>query len=197
MIWDMQIDRGNTTLSVWTRSRGAYVWPLPSASLLDLTDVVSRQTHGSAGDFDIDLLPPAAGIECRNPASGTYNIVFTFSNAISSCGVSTAGTVSAGPNTNQCTVQVSGPQNGRYTTVQLNAVTDTSANVSNFSATMGLLIGDTNADKFVNSADISQTKSQSGQPVTSSNFREDVNVDGFLNSADISLVKSKSGTALP
>jgi hypothetical protein len=30
MIWDMQIDRGATTLSVWTRGRGAYVWPLPT-----------------------------------------------------------------------------------------------------------------------------------------------------------------------
>jgi len=30
MIWDMQIDRGSTTLSVWTRGRGAYVWPLPT-----------------------------------------------------------------------------------------------------------------------------------------------------------------------
>jgi hypothetical protein len=30
MIWDMQYDRGFSTLSVWTRSRGAYVWPLPS-----------------------------------------------------------------------------------------------------------------------------------------------------------------------
>jgi len=29
MVWDMQIDRGATTLSVWTRSRGAYVYPLP------------------------------------------------------------------------------------------------------------------------------------------------------------------------
>jgi len=29
MIWDMSIDRGSTTLSLWTRSRGAYVWPLP------------------------------------------------------------------------------------------------------------------------------------------------------------------------
>ncbi|OLE51478.1 MAG: hypothetical protein AUG51_23585 [Acidobacteria bacterium 13_1_20CM_3_53_8] len=29
MIWDMQIDRGATTLSLWTRSRGAYAWPLP------------------------------------------------------------------------------------------------------------------------------------------------------------------------
>ena len=32
MVWDMQIDRGSTTLSVWTRSRGAYVYPLSGAS---------------------------------------------------------------------------------------------------------------------------------------------------------------------
>lgn len=30
MIWDMTIDRGFTTLAVWTRARGAWVWPLPS-----------------------------------------------------------------------------------------------------------------------------------------------------------------------
>ena len=29
MVWDMQVDRGSTTLSVWTRSRGAYAYPLP------------------------------------------------------------------------------------------------------------------------------------------------------------------------
>ena len=34
MIWDMTIDRGATTLAVFTRSRGAYVWPLP----LELND---------------------------------------------------------------------------------------------------------------------------------------------------------------
>jgi len=59
------------------------------------------------------------------------------------------------------------------------------------------LIGDTNADAFVDSADIAQTKSQSGKGVTASNFREDVNADGFIDSADIGFVKSKSGTALP
>src|SRR5437667_659692 len=31
MVWDMQIDRGSTTLSVWTRSRGAFVYPLPGS----------------------------------------------------------------------------------------------------------------------------------------------------------------------
>ena len=63
--------------------------------------------------------------------------------------------------------------------------------------TMGVLIGDTNNDGVVNSADIAQTKAQSGQAVTGSNFREDLNADGNLNSGDIGLVKSKSGTALP
>ena len=52
-------------------------------------------------------------------------------------------------------------------------------------------------DGSVNSADISQAKSQSGRLVTSANFREDVTTEGSINSADISLVKSKSGTALP
>jgi hypothetical protein len=32
MVWDMQIDRGSTTLSVWTRSRGAYAYPLPGSA---------------------------------------------------------------------------------------------------------------------------------------------------------------------
>jgi hypothetical protein len=60
-----------------------------------------------------------------------------------------------------------------------------------------LLIGDTNHDRFTDAVDVSQTKSQAGNPVGSSNFREDVNVDGFIDAIDTSLVKSKSGTALP
>lgn len=31
MVWDMAIDRGFTTLAVFTRSRGAFVWPLPTS----------------------------------------------------------------------------------------------------------------------------------------------------------------------
>ncbi|HMA36326.1 MAG TPA: S-layer homology domain-containing protein [Chloroflexia bacterium] len=33
VIWDLTIDRGTTTLAAWTRSRGAYVWPLPAGPL--------------------------------------------------------------------------------------------------------------------------------------------------------------------
>jgi hypothetical protein len=32
MVWDLQVDRGTSTLAVYTRSRGAYAWPLPSGS---------------------------------------------------------------------------------------------------------------------------------------------------------------------
>jgi hypothetical protein len=30
MVWDMSVDRGSTTLALWTRSRGAFAWPLPT-----------------------------------------------------------------------------------------------------------------------------------------------------------------------
>jgi hypothetical protein len=33
MIWSLQVDRGNSTLSVWTRSRGAYAWLLPTGPI--------------------------------------------------------------------------------------------------------------------------------------------------------------------
>jgi len=38
---------------------------------------------------------------------------------------------------------------------------------------------------------------QSGQPVTSANFRTDVTANGAINSSDIGLMKSLSGTSLP
>jgi hypothetical protein len=45
---------------------------------------------------------------------------------------------------------------------------------------MGVLIGDTTGNGAVNSSDIAQTQSQSGQAVTSSNFREDVTANGAI-----------------
>jgi hypothetical protein len=94
------------------------------------------------------------------------------------------------------TVNLTKVTNAQTVTITLTNVSD-NTNTGNVSLPMAVLAGDTNADTFVNSADITQTKSQSGSAVTSSNFREDLNTDGFINSADITLVKSKSGTALP
>jgi dockerin type I repeat protein len=62
---------------------------------------------------------------------------------------------------------------------------------------MGVLVGDTTGNGSVNATDVSQTKLQSGQPVTGSNIRNDINVNGSINATDVSSVKLKSGTALP
>ncbi|MEY2546980.1 MAG: hypothetical protein QOG48_2097, partial [Verrucomicrobiota bacterium] len=152
-----------------------------------LVRVVSRKMHGSAGTFDVDLpLTGTAGIECRS--GGDYDIVFAFTGApatgVATCNGNAATATSSG---NETTVHCSGLANAQHVSITLNSI----------SVPMDLLIADTTADRSVNSADIAQTKSKSGQTVDASNFRQDVTVDGSLNSADIALVKSKSGTALP
>jgi hypothetical protein len=161
---------------------------------------VSRKTHGSVGDFDIDLpLSGPEGIEDRSGGpSGNHTIVVTFPAPVTAVTSATCGGQPATTNTNSSvvTVNCTGVSNAQNIAITLTGVSD-GTNSGNVSIPMGALIGDSNADRFVDSADIGQTKSQSGHAVTNSNFREDVNVDGFIDSADIAFVKSKSGTALP
>ena len=148
---------------------------------------------------------------CAGGGTGSFTLVFTFANNLAGTigqnvanpsvasgpgSVVPAGT-GIGPAQNQYTVNLTGVTNGQYVTVALNNAVDAAGFSGVVSTTMGALVGDTTSDGSVNSADISQTKSRSGQNVGQNNFRSDVTVDGSLNSADISLVKSKSGTALP
>jgi hypothetical protein len=173
-------------------------------------------THGSiTTPFDINL--PFAGtraVECRSSGSlgaGHYTLVFTFLNnltSVASASVSSGtGSVDStvlGPNAslnltaNQYQVNLTGVSNQQYLTVTLHTVQDSAGNTGDVvGPQMGVLIGDTTANGAVNSSDIAQTQSQSGQLVTANNFREDVTVNGSINSSDIALVQSKSGTALP
>ena len=172
-----------------------------------LSTIVSRKVHGVAGVFDLPLpITGAAGIECRTPGTGgAYQLIFTFvrnitnaGNATKEAGNATVGAATIGPAPNQVTVPLTNVSNAQTLRINLDAVTDASgATFSNITARMGVLLGDTTGNGAVNSSDISQTKSQSGQGVTASNFRTDVTVNAAINSSDISLVKSKSGTALP
>lgn len=182
---------GNNTASTMTTVNTA---PIP-------TGVVSRKTHGGAGTYDIDLLPPSPGIECRTGgANGDYQAVVSFAVpvTISSASV-TSGTGSVSSVNvagNQVFVNLTGVANAQPIAITLFSVND-GAGSGDVVVPMKVLMGDTNEDTAVNSADISQTKSRSGTSVSGSNFRSDVTVDGNLNSADIGLVKSKSGTGLP
>jgi hypothetical protein len=69
--------------------------------------------------------------------------------------------------------------------------------IGNVPVAMGVLVGDVNGNAVVNASDVSVTKSQVGQAVTGSNFREDVNANGTISSTDVAIVKSDVGTSLP
>jgi hypothetical protein len=168
---------------------------------------VSRKTHGSAGDFDIDLpLFGNPGIECRTGgASGNHQVVVTFPLPITGVGTPTVtpgpgGTASvsgsATTNGSLVTVNLTNVSNAQTLTIHLPNVTD-GTRTSNIDIPMSVLLGDTTANKAVNASDVSQTKTQSGMFVTHANFRTDVTANGAINSSDVAQVKAKSGTALP
>ena len=172
-----------------------------SLTIPPLIKAGSRMVHGTVGAFDVDLpLTGKRGVECRSGgANGNYSAVFTFVNDVNNCGTAATpgGSVVAGPNSNQCTENLTGVANAQYVSVELDNIVDSQNNAGNVAVQLRVLIGDTNADGFVDAIDVSQTKSQSGNATGSSNFREDINLDGFVDAIDTSFVKSKSGTSLP
>src|SRR6202045_2889026 len=186
---------------------------LCAPNIAPILSVFSAKTHGSAGEFDIPLPytgnAQAAGIECRNPGNNnSHTIVFNFVNPLTSVGgatvtsgAATIDTANSGINANnshEYVVTLTSVANAQRVTVTLNNVADALGNsATSISTTMGVLLGDTTGNGLVNSSDISQTQSQSGQPVGPTNFREDVTVNGLINSSDIALVQSMSGTGLP
>ena len=189
----------------WHTRIGSFKFSQCSVSPPQLLKASSRKVHGTAGPFDVNLpLTPPFGIEPRSGGTnGNYVIVFHFTNPLLSCGTAatSAGTATNDPASggNDCVVDLSGIPNAHYVTVTLKGAVDNHGNQGNVPVTMGVLIGDSNADKFTDAVDVSQIKSQSGKPITmpNNNFREDVNVDGFIDAVDASLAKSKSGTSLP
>jgi uncharacterized repeat protein (TIGR01451 family) len=62
MVWSLNIDRGFTTLAAFTRSRGAWAWPLP--------------TTGGGADLAVTITPPAVvqpGLQQRYTVRVTNN----------------------------------------------------------------------------------------------------------------------------
>ena len=164
-------------------------------------NAVSRKVHGAAGTFDVGLpLVGTPGIECRSGgATNDYQVVITFGGPVTLANAQvTQGTGSVSsttPNNNQVFVNLTGVTNAQTIQLTLFAVNDGTI-TSDVTVPMSILVGDTTANGAVNSSDIAQTQSQSGQVVTVDNFREDVTANGTINSSDLALVQSKSGTGL-
>jgi hypothetical protein len=177
-----------------------------SAGSIVPISAVSRKTHGSAGNFDVDLpLTGTTGIECRNGgASGNHMMVITFALPVTvtsanvTSGAGGTASISGTPTVNGSvvTVNLTNVSNAQTLTINLLGVSD-GTNSGNVAIPMGVLLGDGTADRVVNSADINKTRRESGQVTTPDNFREDFTWDGVINSGDITLVRSQTGTALP
>jgi len=178
---------------------------LTATSLLPL-QAVSRKTHSGAGTFDINMpISGAKGIEPRTGGgSGNHQIMFTFANNVSLLSASVTPGQSgaaglAGPpivNGKRITLNLTGVTNHQVMTVNLTGVSDGLVS-SDLAIPIGILAGDTNADRLVNAQDVSRTKSASGKLVSRTNFTIDVNLDGQINVDDTNLVKSVLGTSLP
>jgi Dockerin type I domain len=162
----------------------------------------SRKTHGAAGTFDIPLpLTGNVGIECRS-GGGTndYQMIVNFATTVT---VGNASVTSGSGNVSsfsvsgsQVTVNLTGVTNVQRITVTLLNVND-GTHMGNVPVSMGVLVGDVNGNAIVNASDVSLTKSQVGNAVSGSNFREDVNANGTISSTDVAIVKSDVGTSLP
>jgi hypothetical protein len=165
-------------------------------------DAFSRKTHGAAGTFDVPLpLTGNVGIECRSGgATNDYQMIINFANPVTVGSASvTSGTGSVSSfsvSGSQVTVNLTGVTNIQRITVTLFNVND-GTHMGNVPVSMGVLVGDVNGNAVVNASDVSLTKSQVGNPVSGSNFREDVSANGLINSVDVAQVKADVGTALP
>jgi len=156
---------------------------------------MSRRIDGAGRKLDVDLTK-GNGIECRSPGNG-YTMVFSFSTLIANCGAADTGTASIGPNSNQCSVQLSSFPNAQYTTVHLSGVIDTNGSNGNFSGTGGVLIGDVDGSGRVDSTDVFQVRQQTLQNANPFNFRLDVDGSGRIDSTDVFITRQHSLTSLP
>ena len=162
---------------------------------------VSRKTHGTAGTFDIGLpLSGNVGIECRTGGSptGNHTIVVTFATPISAvasatCAGNAATTSISG---SDVTVNCTNVPNAQTVAINLVGVND-GTNTGNVSIPMGVLLGDVNASRRVDAADVSLVRQQTLQTVTTSNFQEDINASGRIDAADVSIARQQTLTSLP
>jgi hypothetical protein len=170
---------------------------------LSVTSAASVMTHDSQA-FGIPLpLTGNPGVECRSGSvAGAFTIVLTFSNSVSSGNADVTGgtgTVSGSPSFsgNTMTVHLSGVTDEQTITLSVSNVTDVYAQVlPTASVQAGILDGDVNGDGIVNGGDTIMVRTNSGQTLDGTNFRNDVTVDGFINGGDATTVRAHSGDSL-
>jgi hypothetical protein len=164
-----------------------------------LVGAVSRKTQG-ANTFDIDLLPPAPGIECRSGgANGSFQVIVSFAVPITlttaqvSSGTGSVSTAIASGS--QVFINLADVTNAQRIALTLIVNDGTSAHT--VVVPMGVLLGDVDASGRVDSTDVFQVRQQTLQNANSSNFRMDVDESGRIDSTDVFITRQNTLTSLP
>jgi len=125
----------------------------------------------------------------------TFDRPVTFDNASVTSG---AGTIASAVGKGSSTVvaNLNGVGSGETIALTFFAMNN-GTNAGDVVVRMRVLVGDTNGNGAVNASDVGETKSQVGQPLSASNFRDDVNANGAINASDVAFVKSQVGSSLP
>ncbi|MDQ6765938.1 MAG: hypothetical protein M3Z22_07560 [Verrucomicrobiota bacterium] len=197
-VFGLDIQNQARILRAATHGRGMYeTFLAKQPAVPQLSQVVSRKTHGSAGTFDINMpLTGTTGVEDRvGTPAGSHTIVFTFtSNVTGGTASSSVGSVSGVSfDGADMIVQLNGIPDPQTVTVTANNVTNGTGTLPAVAVNVSFLQGDTNADRVVNTGDSIQVRNASGQIVDFTNFRRDVNTDGVINSGDSFIVRARAG----
>ncbi len=108
-----------------------------------------------------------------------------------------AGNVaSASINGPEVTVNLSGVADEQRLAITLVNVTD-GTSTNDVRVAMNVLVGDVNGDGIVNVGDTVQVRNQSGNILSSDNYRSDINADGRINVGDVVPVRTHSGSSIP
>ena len=160
---------------------------------INLLNASSRLTHGSAGDFDIDMpLSGTSGVE--NRASATYNAVFTFDAPVTSgditvvSGIATVGAITF--NGNEMIAQLTGVTAAEVVTLRPENI---NGNGGTPDVQFGFLIADVDTSRSVNKADAHQINAHRHEVVDGSNFRDDINLNGRIEQTDQRSVSMNKG----
>ena len=183
MVWDLSIDRGFTTLAAFTRSRGAYAWPLPSGPFSQASLVGHVTWQGRpAQPSSLQQLPITLTLKLGSSETN-YSIQNTDSNGFFTV------TVASLPN-GTYSWRVKGPK------YLANSGSVTLAGATQTNTEAGLMrAGDANNDNVVSALDFNIVKNTFGKAVGDPGYddRGDFTGDQLVNALDFNLLKSNFG----
>ncbi len=181
------------------------IWAIDGPTLA-LTSVVSRKTHGAAGEFPLTVnhVQPINGTITTEPRTlGTgHRLTFNFNGPINLVGgiscTDAAGTpvglATYNINGNQVDVTVTAMPDRRRARITLQNINALGFDVS---ASVAFLTGDINSTQSVTASDIVTIKARNNLPVNAGNYLADVDLSGSIDATDRTLAKSLAGSRIP